>query len=289
MKIAPSDNKTQQAIRQSVRKCADGVGYTAHFSLPRDRFNARGFGGKVYGVCTLVRDDLLDKVEATQHVKKVDWDLEGRVLVTELRDRMVVVVNVYAVNGTENPYRDPGTGEVVGTRHDRKRVFHSDLAGECARYEEQGFMVVIAGDINIARSPLDGFPGIRLGASHVQNRQDFERKLMEAEGARLGMVDCFRYLHGKERKYTYRSRGLEWGKSCDRVDMILLSGKAVKEGKTVQMWNNGELGACGSTLIEADILDEELERGPSDHVPIYATLCVGRVLTPSKDNQLTSE
>ena len=26
------------------------------------------------------------------------------------------------------------------------------------------------------------------------------------------------------------------------------------------------------TLIEADILDEERERGPSDHVPLYVTL-----------------
>jgi hypothetical protein len=37
---------------------------------------------------------------------------------------------------------------------------------------------------------------------------------------------------------------------------------AVADEPDVSRWN----------LVEADILDEELERGPSDHLPIYATL-----------------
>lgn len=237
------------------------AGYTAHFSLPRDRFNARGFGGKVYGVCTLVRDDLWahEQEDAEDLVKEVLWDLEGRVLVTEMPSRKVVVFNVYAVNGTDNPYRATLTGEVVGTRHDRKRVFHSALKRECEVYEVKGWAVVIAGDMNVARSALDGFPGRRMGEEHVTNRKDFEENFMEVrERGGLEMVDTYRALHGEERKYSYRGRGGEWGSSCDRVDLILLSRSAFAR----------ERGG----LAEADILDEEAERGPSDHLPLYITI-----------------
>ena len=68
------------------------------------------------------------------------------------------------------------------------------------------------------------------------------------------MIDTYRSLHGQERKYLYRPRGVPWGSSCDRVDLILTS------------------RTLGQNLLEADILDEEVERGPSDHVPLYITL-----------------
>jgi exonuclease III len=275
VKISPTDTKTQQAVRQAVKHChsrADGddneVGYTAHFNLPRDKFNARSFGGKVYGVCTLVRNDLPGTHDVSAQIKMVNWDLEGRVLLLELPEEKLVVLNVYAVNGTENPYRDPQTGTTIGTRHDRKRDFHTELVRECKQYEERGWSVVVAGDMNIARSPIDGFPGIRLGEEHVKNRADFERKFM-SKNEGLGMLDTFRQLHGEERKYSYRSRGVGWGASCDRVDMIMISRQVADTSK------RGAEAAAEENwwdLFEADILDEELERGQSDHVPIYATL-----------------
>ncbi|MCJ1437459.1 hypothetical protein MMC27_006846 [Xylographa pallens] len=269
VKIARSDVKTQQAVRKAVRAprnithgdLEQEPGYTAHFSLPRDKYNARGFGGKVYGVCTLIRDDLLLDEHSSKGdlIKEVPWDLEGRVLILELPRRKLAVFNIYAVNGTENPYRDIRTGEVTGTRHDRKRAIHTDLQAECKSYETRGWAVVVAGDLNIARSPLDGFPGRRMGGAHVASRVDFEARFMATnqEGG-LEMVDTYRALHDGERKYSYRGRGREWGSSCDRVDLILLSSNRVTGGRIA--------------LTEADILDEELERGPSDHVPLYATI-----------------
>ncbi|MCJ1396109.1 hypothetical protein MMC18_008998 [Xylographa bjoerkii] len=269
VKIARSDLKTQQAVRQAVRtprNVAHGgseqePGYMAHFSLPKDKYNARGFGGKVYGVCTLIRDDLASDEHSSigDLIKDVCWDLEGRVLVLELPSRKLAVFNNYAVNGTDNPYRDTRTGEVTGTRHDRKRAFHTNLQAECKSYESRGWAVVVAGDLNVARSPLDGFPSRRMGEAHVANRIDFEAKFMatEQEGG-LGMADTYRALHGGELKYSYRGRGREWGSSCDRVDLILLSSNRVTDGRIV--------------LTEADILDEEAERGPSDHVPLYITV-----------------
>ena len=263
VKIAPSDIKTQDAVKKAVRQ----LGYMAMFSLPRDRYNARGFGGKVYGVCTLVAAHTLHLGGASR-IRMMDWDLEGRVLTLELPDYKVAVFNVYAVNGTENPYRDPRTGTLAGTRHDLKRVFHTKLRDECRQYERRGWLVVVAGDLNIARSPIDGFLGIRSGAQHVQNRCDFEAKFISNERG-LGMLDSFRYLHGDEKKYSYRARGIEWGTSCDRVDLILVSSQANADGRKI--------------LIEADILDEEIERGPSDHLPCYATLDLRSWLATWKD------
>ncbi|MCJ1409745.1 hypothetical protein MMC19_003828 [Ptychographa xylographoides] len=269
VKIARGDTVTQQAVKQAIKaprhtSSTDSPepGYSAHFSLPRDKFNARGFRGRVYGVCTLVRDDLMPSeqiVPEDRCVKEVSWDLEGRVIVLEDLRRRLAIFNVYAVNGTDNPYRDTQTGDVVGTRHDRKRAFHSGLKRECEEYAGRGWGVVVAGDLNVARSPLDGFPGQRMGEAHVRNRKDFEEKFMAAkDDGGLEMADTFRALHNEERKYTYRGRTSDWGASCDRVDLILLSESAFEKGRVA--------------LIEADILDEASERGPSDHVPLYVTI-----------------
>ncbi|MCJ1475499.1 hypothetical protein MMC13_004162 [Lambiella insularis] len=272
VKSARRDTATQHAVRHAVQ-APRGVppgeerqwDYTAHFGLPRDRFNARAAGGRVYGVCTLVREDLLAGEEI---VKEVAWDLEGRVLVTEVRSRRVAVFNVYAVNGTGNAWRDARTGAVLGTRHECKRAFHAELQRECEGYEARGWVVVVAGIMNVARSALDGFPGRRMEKEHVQSRRDFEEKFMGGgEEGGLGMVDTYRALRVEERKYSYRGRGCEWGRSCDRVDLILLSGGGVTKGRVV--------------LVGADILDEEKERGPSDHLPLYVTIAVD----PIQDDQ----
>jgi exonuclease III len=272
VKIVPGDEQTKARVRQAVKapesKKNQEPDYRVFFALPRDKFNAKGFRGKVYGVCMLVRNDVFIKYGKDQkvQVEDVSWDLEGRVLVVKIQSLKLAIFGVYAVNGTENPYRDPRTGEIIGTRHDRKRAFHTDLRDEVKRYKAQDWSVVIAGDINIARSAIDGFPGIRLAPAHIVNRTDFENKFMDPENG-LGMVDAFRHLHGNERKYSYRSRGIEWGISCDRVDLILQSSISSK------------------SLIEADILDTPFERGPSDHVPLYATLDLEALHVPEKASE----
>ncbi len=227
--------------------------YDAYFCLPRDRHNATGFGGKVYGVCTLIRRDVPNPATRT-----VEWDLEGRVLLVEISRWRVVVVNVYAVNGTTNDYRDPITGKVVGDRHDRKRNFHSLLRDEVRRYEDRGWDVVVVGDMNISRSHMDSFPQLRMGEAHVRNRADFEEKVM----GELGLVDTFRAVHGEQRRYTYRPRNKPWGAGGDRVDMVLVTRGLKVEGR----------------VRETNILDTEEERGPSDHVPMFLELAIGREL-----------
>lgn len=271
---------------------AGGPEYDVWFGLPRDKFNACGPGGsgRVYGVCMLVRRDVEGREGV--RVKEVEWDLEGRVLALEipgasagdgrrtgaglrkegvgagLGRRGLVVFGIYAVNGTTLPYREPNTGIITGDRHAHKRRFHTHLRDEVARYEGDGWDVVVAGDLNISHSSLDSYPSQRMGVDHVANRADFEEKIMDARGG-LRMVDSFREMKGEDRKYTYRPPGRVWGAGMDRVDLILCSrgmggnefeeGRGSGQGKDRKWWR----------LVDADILDTEEERGPSDHVPLY--------------------
>lgn len=255
VKINPSDLATQRAVENAVNKYAsgpdEGPQYKVFFSLPRDQYNAKAFGRKVYGVATLMRTDFLLEEEAT--IREVDWDLEGRVLVVETKSKLSIW-NIYAVNGTTSPYRDPKTGVVVGTRHDRKLMFHQLLLDECKQLEQDGYQVLLTGDMNIAPARIDGFPNLRTKPEqHVKNRTDFNEKFLDG-GSGLRGIDTFRHLHPQQKKYTYHPRNVEWRTSCDRVDLIVASRTIVEKGM----------------LVEAGI--EEEDRGPSDHVPLYVTL-----------------
>ncbi|KAI6903283.1 DNase I-like protein [Hortaea werneckii] len=237
VKISPDDLTSIRALQKAVRrdnKTGDTEpDYVAHVNLPSDKFNARGYGRKLYGVCSIIRQDFADRwVEC---VRPVDWDLEGRFLVTELKatfkTQRLALINAYMVNGTDYPYKDPTSGKVTGTRHHRKLEVHKLLAAECRKLETDGFAVILAGDINIAAAPIDGFPNLRtFPLQHCVNRADFKRRFLEDEmscsevvseqasekqsGAPqqdgnstgpygLGMVDTFRYLHPDTSGYTY--------------------------------------------------------------------------------------
>jgi exonuclease III len=269
VKIAFTDLQTQKALERAANISQSpndsGPTYSAFFCLPHDKHNARSWEGKVYGVATFVCDDILDEVLRT---REVEWDVEGRVLITELRCK-IAVINSYWVNGTDSPYKNPKTGEVMGTRHDRKREFHRLMLEECKSYEKRGWHVVVVGDVNVARSEIDGFPNLRMGKQHVRNRKDFNEKFFSEEDG-LRAVDVFRKLHGKERKYTYYNRNREWGTSCDRVDLIMMS---------------KELAEMEGVLVDAGILNTEVDRGHSDHVPLYVTLDLEKVREILKKNE----
>ncbi|KAI0017087.1 Endonuclease/exonuclease/phosphatase [Xylariomycetidae sp. FL0641] len=274
VKIKNGDERTQSAVRTAVNDDgADTTGsrdagpaYVVHFTLPRDPHNARGFGGRLYGVAAVVRRDL-----PIERIREVDWDLEGRVQVLELaatatpKRMKVAPVNVYAVNSTANPYRDPATGLPAGTRHGRKRAVHSALRDEALRLQERGFAVVIAGDLNVARDARDGFPNLRTWPhEHVVNRADFEGKFFRGPGEghdegngdeqSFDGIDAFRLLHGAERRYSYHPRGRPWGSSCDRVDLVIVSRR------------------LGRQVRAAGICDNPRDRGPSDHCPVWVEI-----------------
>ena len=85
VKIAPNDTQTQRGVQIAINPgespMDDEPTYTAHFNLPTDRYNATGFGRKVHGVVSIIRDDFSSRF--VHRVRNVDWDAEGRVQVTE--------------------------------------------------------------------------------------------------------------------------------------------------------------------------------------------------------------
>ncbi|KAI6823661.1 DNase I-like protein [Hortaea werneckii] len=290
VKVSPDDLTSVRALEKAVRRDKKTGNaepdYVAHVNLPSDKFNARGYGRKLYGVCSIIRQDFADRW--VERVRPVEWDFEGRFLVTELKAasnaQRIALINAYMVNGTDYPYKDPESGKVTGTRHDRKLEVHKLLAAECRKLEADGFAVILAGDINIAVAPIDGFPNLRtFPQQHCVNRADFKRRFLEDESSSssssraseqalgkqsgapepdktsqephgLGMVDTFRHLHHDTSGYTYYPRGRSFGESCDRVDMILTS-KSLRD-----------------SLMSAGMHETSAERGTSDHVPLYAKL-----------------
>jgi exonuclease III len=101
VKINSDDVSGIRALENAVRS-RDGDGepdYVAHLCLPYDNFNAREFGRKMYGVCSIIRKDFHDT--HVQRTRDVSWDVEGRFLVTETRSTMGVpklaIFNIYAV------------------------------------------------------------------------------------------------------------------------------------------------------------------------------------------------
>ncbi|KAI9672277.1 MAG: hypothetical protein M1831_002091 [Alyxoria varia] len=279
VKINPADTSTLSSVTHAVNHCRHGTDhgprYLVRFCLPRDAHNARGFGRKVYGVASVIREDFFERY--VTGVREVGWDLEGRVLVTEveMRDRKLSVWNVYAVNGTASVYRDPETGALAGTRHDRKLAFHAAIAEEFKKLQDEGWSLIVAGDLNVARDDIDGYPKLRRDpVQHVRNREDFNAKFFDdPTGPRL--VDAFRWLHPRRKKYTWLPRNREWRSSCDRVDYTLLSRGLMTDEAVVE--DDDTQGTSASALVAADILMTEQERGPSDHVPLFVELALDRL------------
>jgi hypothetical protein len=84
-------------------------------------------------------------------------------------------------------------------------------------------------------------------------------------------LDSWRWIHGERKGHSYHGeKAEEWGRSCDRVDLGVVSrgliGEGSKEPKTTQM-----------RLAGADIWESIEERGGSDHVPISVVLDLGEI------------
>jgi exonuclease III len=297
LKIRQGDAKTLAVLLAALNTplhagdvLTDDRTYTLDVVLPRDRYNARGFGGRLYGVGTVLRTDFAR--ERVARVRDVPWDLEGRVSVVELKgetaqdddndnhpnqpdtqtkspnatsspptvtptttatpppnkyrttaSQPLALLNVYAVNGTAALYLDPATGRPnhnhshPQTRHDHKRAFHTRLRDECLALQARGFAVVVAGDLNVARSAWDGYPNLRTWPSeHVVNRADFNARFFgrgDCERAGVALRDLPRYDGDSGGK----GGGRDGDAGGERVDGA--------EGKQDRDW--GESGPGGGT------------------------------------------
>lgn len=136
--------------------------------------------------------------------------------------------------------------------------------------------------MNIAPQRIDGHPNLRTSPhQHVLNRADFNGKFLDPTNVSgLKGVDVWRWLRGGERRYTYHPRGTEWGRSCDRVDLVVAGGSLVglKKGGEERVGGGGGEDGSGSVemrkgmIVGMEIHDNEVDRGHSDHVPLSVTL-----------------
>lgn len=273
VKISLKDEATQRRLQNAANE-GSGPGeptYGIVFSLPRDPHNAKGFGGKVHGVASLIRNDFVSSVVAT---RRPDWDLEGRILIHETAFQLVIF-NGYWVNGTEAPWKN-ASGKPEGTRHELKLRYHGLILKEVLDYQKRGQHVLLIGDMNVALDWRDGYPNLRTSpAQHVKNRYDFNKKFfLDKEG--MQGVDVFRHLHGDARKYTYHSSGRTWAKSCDRVDHIIASRSVLEI----------------SAIVDSDICDTKEDAAHSDHVPLWVTIESSKLAKQTEsraDNQQMDE
>lgn len=232
--------------------------YELIFSLPHGKHI--GLGGRVHGVATLIREDILPHLTITTH--KPDWDLEGRILAHQIGNGLVVI-NGYWPNGTTHPYRSPLTGAQDGrTRHDVKLHYHRMILDMVRDYEKKGKAVILIGDMNVAPARIDGYPNLRVSpVQHVLNRKDFNDKFLGPDG--MNGVDLIRHIHGDMKKYTWHSTNAPHGTVCDRVDLIIASRCLVPANEKF--------------VIDANICDDALSKGHSDHCPLWVVVDLAQV------------
>jgi exodeoxyribonuclease III len=239
VRVRPGDQAHVEAMNDAL------PGYACHHALCDDPRNARFRGGRAYGVATYVRDQL-----AAIPLARPSWDREGRVIAIALPAAALVVINVYAVNGTDRPHFDHELGRIAGDRHAFKRRFQADLIAyvQSVRQERQ---LVLLGDWNVSRSALDTWPRLRSEPAHVLARAMFNETLMPA----LDVVDVYRVLHPEQRAYSWFNRLAPPGTlDAARVDFALIS------------------GALLAQVQRAAILDDPTQRFHSDHAPVELTM-----------------
>lgn len=165
------------------------VSYKAHFALCKSNF-----GGKRFGVATYVSSQFPYQYST----REVDWDSEGRVLIMTVPKLKIAIVNVYALNGSDFPWKNPLTGKAKGTRNERKRDFNKLLKAEMQKMRDQGLRLVLIGDFNISLQKRDCFPRLRTEEPHAQARKEFNEDFIPP----LGLLDIFREIHGDKRSYS---------------------------------------------------------------------------------------
>lgn len=231
VRVRPCDAELVAAMEGAL------PGYVCHHALADDPRNVTFRGGRMYGVATYARRAL-----GAVALPSPAWDREGRVAAIELPAEGIAVLNVYAVNGTDKPYFDHALGRVEGDRHAYKQRFIHDLAGYAQTFRDRGLRLVLAGDWNVSRAPIDATPRLRTEEPHATARRRFNEEFIPS----LDLADVFRELHTAERAYTWRNQHAR-RLDAARVDIVLVS-RELRE-----------------RVVEASIGDEGLG---SDHVPV---------------------
>jgi exodeoxyribonuclease III len=191
-------------------------GYVCGHSLCRDSINVRFRGGRAYGVASFVRKGLKPR-----WLERPSWDYEGRLVAFELPRCNLFVANVYAVNGTDKPYFDPGSGAPKRDRHAFKQFVQDRLLDDFRAARKRGLDLILAGDWNVSRAAIDTHPRLRTEAPHATARARLNDVFIPA----LELDDVFRTRNPSQRAYTWFNRvAARYGRlDAARVDYALVS------------------------------------------------------------------
>jgi exodeoxyribonuclease-3 len=162
------------------------------------------------------------------------FDHESRIVVAEVDQ--LVLASVYVPNG--------------GKDYAAKLVFLRELAVWAGELEAAGKQLVLCGDLNVARAPVDVHPALR---KDMIGQSSEERTLLDAVFAH-GLVDVGRYVDpDNDRLFTWwapwrnlRERNIGW-----RLDYVVASHALVDRSVTCK--------------VHRDV-------GTSDHAPVVAHL-----------------
>ena len=196
------------ALTNAVNGRDAGPKYTTFTSLNRATRGQRHFG-----VATFVKNP-----DAVQVGREVDWDTEGRIVILEMKSGWALV-NVYALNGTDAPWKDAKGKGPIRTRNERKREFNRLLLRECQAMQARGLRVVLIGDFNIALAEPDSHPRLRMEHPHALARKEFNEEFIPG----ANVVDVFRHVHGDKRAFSWFAKGKPQGEDCARVDYALVA------------------------------------------------------------------
>jgi exodeoxyribonuclease-3 len=158
------------------------------------------------GVATFLREQAL---EVTTGMGVPRFDVEGRVIRT--RHPGFLLYNIYFPNGQRGK-----------ERVDYKLDFYAHLLDQCDALHAAGENIIITGDFNTARQPIDlRNPDENATTSgFLPEERVWVQKFLEH-----GFVDVYRHLYPERVQYTWwtyrfgaRQRGIGW-----RIDYFLVS------------------------------------------------------------------
>jgi exodeoxyribonuclease III len=180
------------------------------------------------------------KTQPIRHIDTTDFDKEGRLVVLEFEQ--FILVNVYVPNSQK-----------LGNERYRFREVFNMVFTEYLSFLRMTKSLIVCGDFNVAHHDID-ITNPKQKKNRVPGFFDNERDAFnELLVSGQGYVDCFRHIHPTEQKYTYWSNFLKAPRSNDngwRIDYFVVSSDLIE---------SGAIKECDTMMYV---------RG-SDHCPMY--------------------
>lgn len=227
--ICLQETKLQSKSVGSINIQLDSMGFESWYKFHNCSTARLGHAG----VLTMTKTP---PISITTSVDHAALDREGRIVVCEFED--FYIVNVYVPNS--------GTGLINLSR--RLSLWNPAFEKLIFKLNRKR-PVIIAGDLNVARTELDIYDTKR----HLKSPgfSEEERAAFESGLLKKGMVDTWRILHPRKEEYTFFSkRGNSRSKNHGwRLDYFLISHKFFDH------------------VISSEILN--MFPHASDHLPIF--------------------